>query len=317
MVLRVSVGSRRMTLPAEFDVKDANVRYHDWEASQYDDKWNISFDDRCIRYARERFLKVAPDRRYGKVLEIGAGTGFFITNLWQGGFIGQAYATDISPGMVEVCRKNAEAAGIADIDARVADAENLPFADATFDLVIGHAVIHHLPDVDAALAEACRVLKPGGRLVICGEPTRIGGKLVERFAKRPTAQLMFSLGKRLGVLRSEHGHTDEAAALEWHVDLHEFSPLEVRARLADAGFTSVIVETEELVSAFFGWATRTYEALVRPDLLTPQWRFFAYRGWMVLNALDETVLRRIVPKPFFYNLLLGATKPAPDPITGT
>lgn len=300
-----------MAIPGNLDVKEANVRYHDWEAAQYDDKWSISFDDRCIRYARERFLKVAPDRRYGKVLEIGAGTGFFITNLWQGGFITEAYATDISPGMVEVSRKNAEAAGIDRFDARVADAESLPFADGTFDLVIGHAVIHHLPDVDAAFREAYRVLKPGGRLVICGEPTRIGFQLVERLAKRPTAKLMQTLGRRLGIMKAQEEYADDVAALEWHVDLHEFRPIEVRAQLTDAGFTDVQVETEELTSAFFGWATRTFEAMARPDVLTPQWRFFAYRAWMALNALDEVVLRRIVPRPFFYNLLFGATKPAP------
>ena len=299
-----------MSLPAEFDVKDANIRYHDWEASQYDDKWSISFDDRCIRYARDRFLKVADDRRYGKVLEIGAGTGFFITNLWQGGFITEAYATDISPGMVEVCRKNAEVAGIDDLDARVADAEALPFPDETFDLVIGHAVIHHLPDVDAAFAEAFRVLKPGGRFVVCGEPTRIGFQLVERFAKRPAAFAMKTLGKRLGIMKTEEAYADDVAALEWHVDLHEFRPSDVRAQLTSAGFTDTIVETEELTSAFFGWATRTIEAMARPDVLTPQWKFFAYRTWMALNALDETLLRRVVPKPFFYNLLFGATKPA-------
>ena len=299
--------------PEELDVKDANIRYHDWEASQYDAKWSISFDDRCIRYARERFLKVAADRRYDKVLEIGAGTGFFTTNLWQGGFIGEAYATDISPGMVEVSRKNAEAAGIDAFDARVADAENLPFADETFDLVIGHAVIHHLPDVDAAFREAFRVLKPGGRFVICGEPTRVGFQLVERFAKRPTAWAMKTIGRRLGIMKAEEAYADDVAALEWHVDLHEFDPRRVRGWLVESGFTEVRVETEELASAFFGWATRTFEAMARPDVLTPRWRFFAYRAWMTLNAIDETVLRRIVPKAFFYNLLFGATKPASDP----
>lgn len=298
-----------MALPQDFDVKDANVRYHDWEASQYDDKWSISFDDRCIRYARDRFLKIAPDQRYGKVLEIGAGTGFFITNLWQSGLITEPYATDISPGMVEVCVKNAEAAGINNMVGKVADAENLPFDDETFDLVIGHAVIHHLPDVEAAFKEAMRVLKPGGRLVIAGEPTRVGFQLVERLAKRPTARLMLGLGRRFGITRSEQEHADDVAALEWHVDLHEFHPRDVRNMLKGVGFEDVKIETEEFTSAFFGWSTRTFEALARPDVISDQWRWFAYRAWMALNALDEKVLRHVVPKAFFYNLLLGAKKP--------
>ena len=59
----------------------AGVATGGWEAETYDDKWSISFDERCISYAKEKFTKVAPDRKYGKVLEIGCGTGFFIVNL--------------------------------------------------------------------------------------------------------------------------------------------------------------------------------------------------------------------------------------------
>ena len=48
----------------------------------------------------------------------------------------------------------------------VADAEQLPYDDATFDLVVGHAVLHHIPDVELAMREVLRVLKPGGRLAV-------------------------------------------------------------------------------------------------------------------------------------------------------
>src|SRR5688572_5017236 len=96
----------------ELDAKTANIIYHDWESRQYDDKWSISFDERCISYAREKFLKVAPDKTYGKVLEIGAGTGFFVINLAQAGLVHEPFATDISPGMVEVCLRNAQNVGI-------------------------------------------------------------------------------------------------------------------------------------------------------------------------------------------------------------
>ena len=59
---------------------------------------------------------------------------------------------------------------------RVADAERMPYDDNTFDVVVGHAVLHHIPDVEQAMREMLRVLKPGGRFVIAGEPTRIGDR---------------------------------------------------------------------------------------------------------------------------------------------
>lgn len=290
------------------DPKAANVRYHDWEARSYDDKWSISFDERCISYAREKFLKVAPDRTYPDVLEIGTGTGFFVVNLWQAGLVGRAAATDISPGMVEVCARNAKAVGLDDLDARVADAEALPFPDASFDLVIGHAVIHHLPDVPAALAEAFRVLRPGGALVIAGEPTRLGFQIVG-VAKKATARTFRALGRPLRLTRAPNGHADPEAALEAHVDLHEFHPHMVRAWLRDAGFDPVRVQTEELVSGIFGWSVRTIEALARPGLLGARWALWAYRNYLRLYRFDDAVVRRIVPAPLFYNLLLYAEKP--------
>ena len=51
---------------------------------------------------------------------------------------------------------------------RVADAEGIPYDDDTFDLVVGHAVLHHIPDVEQSLREVLRVLKPGGTLSSLG-----------------------------------------------------------------------------------------------------------------------------------------------------
>src|SRR5699024_8488166 len=162
------------------DNKLAQVLYHDWEAQSYDEKWSISFDDRCTSFVRDRFLRVLDSVRvpgeslpFGRVLELGAGTGFFSLNLKVAGLVEEVHVSDLSPGMVEAAKQNAERLGLT-IGGDVADAEALPFADDSFDLVVGHAVIHHVPDVEAALREVLRVLRPGGRFVIAGEPTRIG-----------------------------------------------------------------------------------------------------------------------------------------------
>ena len=293
----------------DLDAKTANIVYHDWEAKNYDDKWSISFDERCISYAREKFLKVAPEKRYGRVLEIGAGTGFFIINLAQAGLVHEPFATDISPGMVDVCLRNAQNVGITNMKARTADAEALPFEDDFFDLVVGHAVIHHLPDVEAAFKEALRVLKPGGALVIAGEPTRLGFAIVGA-AKRTTAEFMKRVGKPLGLVKMSGGEGDPEAKLEAHVDLHEFHPHMVKGWLQDAGFTNLKIQTEEFVSGIFGWTVRTIEALAAPGVLNDKWAWFAYRNYMRLYKFDNTITRRVLPKSLFYNLLLYAEKPA-------
>ena len=152
--------------------------YHDWEAETYDDKWSISYDQRCIDYARGRFDAIVPeedsrDLPYDRALELGCGTGFFLLNLIQAGVARRGSVTDLSPGMVKVATRNGQSLGL-DIDGRVADAEGIPYDDDTFDLVVGHAVLHHIPDVELSLREVVRVLKPGGRFVFAGEPTTVG-----------------------------------------------------------------------------------------------------------------------------------------------
>ncbi|MDT5218130.1 MAG: hypothetical protein QOF15_235, partial [Mycobacterium sp.] len=130
---------------ARQDSKLAQVLYHDWEAESYDDKWSISYDQRCVDYARGRFDAIVPDETirelpYDRALELGCGTGFFLLNLIQAGVARRGSVTDLSPGMVKVATRNGKSLGL-DIDGRVADAEGIPYDDNTFDLVVGHAVL--------------------------------------------------------------------------------------------------------------------------------------------------------------------------------
>lgn len=94
-----------------------------------------------------------------RVLEYGCGLGKESALLAKGG--ADVSAFDISAGSVEVTRKRAEANGLK-VDAAVAAGEDLPYADESFDVVVGVAVLHHLA-VDQAWPELMRVLKPGGR----------------------------------------------------------------------------------------------------------------------------------------------------------
>jgi ubiquinone/menaquinone biosynthesis C-methylase UbiE len=298
---------------ARHDRKLANVLYHDWEAGTYDEKWSISYDERCITYAADRFRHAAGDAGwpYERALELGCGTGFFLLNLMQAGVAARGSVTDLSPGMVQAALRNAEHLGL-DVDGRVADAERIPYDDETFDLVVGHAVLHHIPDVELALREVLRVLKPGGRFVFAGEPTRVGDWYARRLgaltwkAVTTVTRLPPLQGWRRP--QEELDESSRAAALEAVVDIHVFDPAELEATARRAGARDARVVTEELTAAMLGWPVRTFEAAVPPGKLGWGWAMFAYRSWLGLSWLDANVLSRVVPRGWFYNALVTGTK---------
>lgn len=300
---------------ARSDPKLANVLYHDWEAASYDEKWSISYDQRCIDYARDRFVAVAGTDGwpYAEALEVGSGTGFFLLNLMQAGVIAKGQATDLSPGMVDVAVRNGTALGL-DVGGRVADAESIPYDDESFDLVVGHAVLHHIPDVELALREVLRVLRPGGRFVFAGEPTPVGDWYARRlgrltWAVTTTVTAAPRLRSRWGRPAEELHESSRAAALESVVDLHTFDPRELAATALRAGAVDVHTTAEELTAAFLGWPVRTFEAAVNPDRLGWGWAMFAYRSWQRLSAADR-VLSRVLPQALFYNVLVTGTRPS-------
>lgn len=303
---------------AQLDVKGKQEAYHDWEARTYEDKFNISYDDRCIDYARDRFRRVVDEgERFTRVLELGAGTGFLSINLALAGCLDGAEltVTDISTGMLDVCVENGRRHGVT-LHPQPGDAEALPFPDASFDLVLGHAFLHHLPDPAAALAEAHRVLVPGGTLVIAGEPTRLGDRIAGVFKRAAWGgfQAVTTLPslrhlRRPGIVEAGGDARDAAlAGLEHEVDLHTFDPADVEAMARVVGFAPVRVVTEELLANWVGWAVRTVEAAVRPGVLGERWAFGAFNTWRRLSRIDRA-LEGIVPAPLFYNLILHARRP--------
>ena len=118
------------------------------------------------RYEKEWHIPAAADfqnTRGLRVLEIGCGMG---TDGAQFAKAGADYTgIDLTDAAVELARKRFQVSGLKG-EFRVADAERLDFPDASFDLVYSHGVLHHTPDIEAAVREIYRVLKPGGRAMV-------------------------------------------------------------------------------------------------------------------------------------------------------
>jgi SAM-dependent methyltransferase len=104
------------------------------------------------RLAIEAVLEVRP----GRVLEVGCGPGEAAEQLAAAGH--SVEALDSSDRMVELTRARG-------VSARVGDVQELPFEDESFDAALAAWMLYHVPDVERAIAELARVLRPGGRLV--------------------------------------------------------------------------------------------------------------------------------------------------------
>jgi SAM-dependent methyltransferase len=101
------------------------------------------------------------------VVDLGCGAGFdTILAAQMVGPGGRVIGVDMTPAMLTKARHNAELLGLSNVDLRQGLLEELPVADATADVVISNGVINLCPDKATVLAEAFRVLKPGGRLQI-------------------------------------------------------------------------------------------------------------------------------------------------------
>src|ERR1043166_3132475 len=121
------------------------------EQHRYEKEWHIPA---AAGFASTRGLKV---------LEVGCGVG---TDGLQFARAGADYTgVDLTEAAVGLARNNFASAGTPG-EFRMSDAENLDFADESFDGVYSHGVLHHTPDIEAAVREIHRVLKPGGRAIV-------------------------------------------------------------------------------------------------------------------------------------------------------
>jgi ubiquinone/menaquinone biosynthesis C-methylase UbiE len=292
------------------EIRSVNTRYHDVAAESYDTKWGIDFGEVGAAQVLGKVDKALGRRATGwqRSLEIGSGTGYFTLNLLRAGIVREATCSDISPGMLAALEGNARRLGLA-VATRVADAEHLPFADESFDLVLGHAVLHHIPDLERAFSEFRRVLRPGGEILFAGEPSRTG----DRIAAVPKQAAMRLAPAWRALLRAgpapAHAPAEESDyLLESVVDVHAFTPSELARAARAGGLRQVRVRGEELLANWFGWANRTLEATADPQDIPWLWRQYAFRGYLLLQSLDHRLLEPRLPAAIFYNLMITARR---------
>jgi ubiquinone/menaquinone biosynthesis C-methylase UbiE len=152
--------------------------------------------DRAMRFAERYQFKGGREwvcsRARGDVLEVAVGTGLNLS-LYPDSV--RLTAVDLSPEMLAGARSRATAAG-RPIDLTEADAEDLPFGDATFDTVVCTLGLCAVPDERAAIGEALRVLRPGGRLLLLDHigshwwPIWAGQRLIEMVTIRTAGEHM-------------------------------------------------------------------------------------------------------------------------------
>jgi SAM-dependent methyltransferase len=130
----------------------------------------------------DALLSLIPEAGVGRLLDVGAGTGRLLELLAPR--VGQALGIDASKAMVALARARLARAGLSHCSVRLADMYRLPLPDAEFDAVVVQMVLHYAEDPASALAEAARVLRPDGTLIVADLAPHQRSDLMQRLAHR-------------------------------------------------------------------------------------------------------------------------------------
>lgn len=180
--------------------------------------------DSAVDYAGARGLRV---------LDVGCGQGIDVARYALAG--ASVTGIDLTPRHVELARSHAAALGL-DVEIVQGDAEMLPFPDAAFDRVSSNGVLHHTPDMPAALREIRRVLRPGGRATVIVYNRRSFHYFIEQFLVSGILQGGLRAEGSMAALLSRNVEVSSIGARPL---VNVYTPGEMRGHLQAAGFTQV------------------------------------------------------------------------------
>jgi ubiquinone/menaquinone biosynthesis C-methylase UbiE len=156
----LAVDRRRLTAAREARARSA-AEYFKRNAPQWERIRSLQVPEPEVESA---VLRLLGGEHLARVLDAGTGTGRMLELLAP--HIGEGIGIDSSADMLAIARDNLARAGVKNCQVRLGDVYRLPSANGSFVAVVFHQVLHYLDDPLAALREAMRVLKPGGRLLI-------------------------------------------------------------------------------------------------------------------------------------------------------
>lgn len=182
------------------------------------------------RYWKHEMIKKISPRSGQKYLDVAGGSGDIGFKVWEKG--AEVTLTDINPDMLQVAKNRAVDKNILErINFETADAEKLQFADNTFDSLGIAFGIRNVTNIDKALAEFYRVLKPGGKFV-CLEFSDVENEIIKKFYDLYSFNIIPKIG---GIVAN-----DEASYQYLVESIRKFPPAVEFAKMIEAaGFKNV------------------------------------------------------------------------------
>jgi SAM-dependent methyltransferase len=227
----------------------------------YSDDFQQLLDRRSVHtHAAHLLPHLEPGQR---VLDFGCGPGTISVGLAHAVEPGELHGIDMEASQIDMARAAAKAAAHANATFHVGDVTDLPFDDGSFDIAHCHAVLMHVPDTQATLAEVKRVLKPGG--LIASRESIISSSFLYP-GDEDTAQAWTTFAR---LLAGNGGHPDMGLELKTNLMAAGFADVRASASFDFFGTTADVAFFHGFINDWF-FSPKVTAAIVQFGLATQQ-----------------------------------------------